>query len=83
MEENTCFPADMVEDLSHFPKDLLFFMVLGIEGDYATLIPILPEEHGPVPDPEKARQVALALLPEDLREGEFLVRRLLEYERCE
>ena len=54
----------------------MLYRVERIDGDYALLLPAAQSAAGAEPNP-----VALALLPEDLREGEFLVRRLLEYER--
>ena len=55
------------------------YQVLTIDGDYALLAPV----NEGIADPKRERRVALALLPENLREGEVLIRRLLEYERDE
>ncbi len=55
------------------------YMVVAVDGDYALLSPFTPDP----PDGRETQRVALALLPENLREGEVLIRRLLEYERDE
>lgn len=52
------------------------YRVVRIDGDYALLLPAAQSAAGADPNP-----VALALLPEGLREGELLVCRFPEYER--
>lgn len=56
----------------------MLYRVVRIDGDYAVLTRLDPsgEQGG-------TNAVALALLPDNLREGDVLIRRLLEYERCE
>ena len=56
----------------------MLYRVERIDGDYALLTRAAPTD-----GENTANPVALALLPDDLREGELLVRRFLEYERAE